>query len=42
MVIRPVPNTSEAAGDSLTAFPVKAGEERAIVEAAIAVRVWRK
>jgi hypothetical protein len=27
MVIRPVPNTSEAAGDSLTAFPVKAGEE---------------
>jgi hypothetical protein len=30
---RALPRTSDAAGESLTALPAKAGEERAIVEA---------
>jgi hypothetical protein len=37
IVTRPLPRTSDAAGESLTALPAKAGEERAIVEAAIEV-----
>jgi hypothetical protein len=35
IVTRPLPRTSDAAGERFTAFPAKAGEERAIVEAAI-------